>query len=66
MPLYEYRCRACGHVTEVLEKANASGRHTCRQCGSRRMEKQISTFGVGASTRSTGGSCPTGTCSLSQ
>ena len=65
MPLYEYRCKECGNVLEVLEKANASDRHTCSQCGSRRMEKLVSTFGIGASTRSSGGSCPTGTCSLS-
>jgi len=65
MPLYEYRCRKCGHVMEVLENVDASGRHTCEKCGSRSMEKMVSTFGVGASTRSSGGSCPTGTCPLS-
>ena len=65
MPLYEYRCRKCGHLTEVLEKADARRSHTCDKCGSRRMEKLVSTFGVGASTRSSGSSCPTGTCPLS-
>ncbi len=65
MPLYEYRCKKCGHVTEVLEKPDASGRHTCEKCGSRRMEKLMSTFGVGAGVRPSGASCPTGTCPLS-
>ena len=65
MPIYEYRCKKCGHVTEVLESADASARHTCGKCGSRRVEKLVSTFGVGASTRSSGSSCPTGTCPLS-
>ena len=65
MPLYEYRCRKCGHVMEVLEKVNANSRHTCEKCHSRRMEKMMSAFGVGSTTRSSGGSCPTGTCSLS-
>jgi len=65
MPLYEYRCSKCGHVMEVLEKANARGRHTCEKCGGRRMEKLLSTFGVGAGVKSAGGSCPTGTCPLS-
>ena len=63
MPLYEYRCAKCGHVMEVLEKADATGRHACEKCGSRRTEKLMSTFGVGA--KSSGGSCPTGTCPLS-
>jgi len=65
MPLYEYRCAKCGHVMEVLENAGASSRHTCEKCGSRRMEKLLSTFGVGAGAKSSGGSCPTGTCPLS-
>ena len=65
MPLYEYRCKECEHVTEVLEKADAKGRHKCEKCGSGRTEKLFSPFGVGAGTRSSGGSCPTGTCSLS-
>lgn len=64
MPLYEYRCAKCGHVMEVLEKADASHRHTCEKCGGRRMEKLMSTFRVGASAKSSGGSCPTGTCPL--
>jgi putative FmdB family regulatory protein len=65
MPLYEYRCAKCGNIVEVLEKADAGGRHTCEKCGSRRMAKLISTFGVGAGARSSGDSCPTGTCPLS-
>lgn len=65
MPLYEYRCGKCGHVMEVLEKSDAGGRHTCEQCGSRRMQKLMSTFGVGAGGGSSAGSCPTGTCPLS-
>lgn len=65
MPLYEYRCAKCGHVMEVLEKADESRRHTCEKCGSRRMEKLMSTFGVGGRAGSSDDSCPTGTCELS-
>ena len=64
MPLYEYCCDACSHVTEVLESADAGGRHKCEKCKSSRMKKLMSAFGVGAA-RSSGGSCPTGTCPLS-
>ena len=65
MPLYEYRCVKCAHVMEVLEPMGAGGSHKCEKCGSRRMEKLISTFGVGTAAKSSGGSCPTGTCPLS-
>jgi putative FmdB family regulatory protein len=65
MPLYEYRCASCGHVTEVLEKADTKSRHTCEKCGGHRMEKLFSGFAVGNKTESAGGSCPTGTCPLS-
>jgi len=65
MPLYEYRCRKCGRVMEVLEQAGAKQKHVCTKCGSRQMEKMISTFGVGSATGSSGSSCPTGTCPLS-
>ena len=65
MPLYEYRCKKCGHVTEVLEKADASGRHSCDKCGSRQMVKLLSAFAVGGGGSSSSSSCPTGTCPLS-
>ncbi len=70
MPIFEYKCRDCDHVTEVLESAGSRKRHTCEACGSRRMEKLISAFAVNRSDASSGGSsasgsCPTGTCPLS-
>lgn len=55
MPLFEYRCKSCGEVTEVLEKPGATGKHTCATCGSHRMEKVFSAFGLGR-----GSSCATG------
>ena len=65
MPLYDYRCKECGHVVEMLEKVGSADERTCPRCGSRRMDKLISRFGVRASTPTSGGSCPTGTCPLS-
>jgi len=64
MPIFEYRCKKCGQVTEVLEKAGAENKHKCANCGSEKMEKLLSTFGVGQNLSSSGGSCPTGTCPL--
>lgn len=45
MPLYEYRCAACGHRFEVLQRLGqgASGL-ACPQCGKGGVEKEFSTF----------------------
>ena len=66
MPIFEYRCDKCGHVTSFLEKANARGAHACEKCGSENTEKVFSTFAAKAGgSSSSGASCPTGTCPLS-
>ena len=66
MPVFEYKCRKCGHVSSFLEKAGDEKTHVCEKCGSRSTKKMFSTFAAksGDST-STGSSCPTGTCPLS-
>ncbi len=66
MPIFEYKCKDCGQVTEVLERSGAKASHKCQKCGSARMEKQLSAFGVGKGRSSSSASCPTGTCSLSR
>ncbi len=40
MPLYEYACAACGDHFELLVRT--SERPGCPQCGSKRLEKQLS------------------------
>ena len=67
MPLFEYRCKECGHLTEFLEKADAKAQHKCEECGSKKTDKILSAFSVGkgGSSGSAGASCPTGTCPLS-
>ena len=67
MPIFEYKCADCGHVTAFLEAAEAKKRHACEKCGSPRTKKLLSTFAAHAGTSSSGdSSCPTGTCSLSE
>ena len=66
MPLYEYRCKQCGHVTAFLERSNARQAHACEKCGSKDTEKVFSTFAAKSGTSSSSrSSCPTGTCPLS-
>jgi putative FmdB family regulatory protein len=67
MPIYEYRCQDCGETTEALVSVNAKADVACSKCGSRKLEKKLSTFAVrgSSSDKDAGGSCPTGTCSLS-
>ena len=66
MPIFEYRCEACGHVSEFLEKAGSRGPHACEKCGSKDTKKVFSTFAAKSGGSSSSGSiCPTGTCPLS-
>jgi len=66
MPIFEYRCSKCGHVSSFLEKAGARGPHPCEQCGSKSTQKVLSTFAAKSDTASSASSsCPTGTCPLS-
>jgi len=69
MPLYEYQCKKCNHNFEFLAKNSEEKPEKCPKCGSKRTEKQLSTFsaavhGGGSSIGSScsTGTCPTGTC----
>ena len=43
MPLYEYRCEACGAEEEALESFSAPAEHACAQCGAALgMRRQLS------------------------
>ncbi|MFB0518065.1 MAG: zinc ribbon domain-containing protein [Acidobacteriota bacterium] len=42
MPIYEYRCRDCGKVSELLVGVTGSRQPKCSHCGSERMEKILS------------------------
>ena len=39
MPLYEYRCEACQHVFEVIQKFSDGPIVVCRSCGQGPVEK---------------------------
>jgi putative FmdB family regulatory protein len=48
MPLYEFRCRACGHSFEILIGGGATP--VCPLCGGQDLERLLSSFGVSSTT----------------
>jgi putative FmdB family regulatory protein len=42
MPIYEYRCEACGHEFEEWQKMSDEPIRVCPQCHARKVEKLIS------------------------
>ncbi|MBK7847760.1 MAG: zinc ribbon domain-containing protein [Zoogloea sp.] len=45
MPIYEYRCAACGHQKDHLQKMSDPALTTCPACGAESYAKQISAPG---------------------
>jgi putative FmdB family regulatory protein len=45
MPIYEYRCSACGHQEEFLQKVSDPVLSQCPACGKPAFEKQLSAAG---------------------
>jgi len=45
MPIYEYRCAACGHQDEHLQKVSDTPLSVCPSCGKRKYQKQLSAAG---------------------
>jgi putative FmdB family regulatory protein len=56
MPLFEYRCEACGHQFEFLTRAGVTP--SCPKCHAEQLEKQLSVFAVGAAGSSAAGRAP--------
>lgn len=63
MPIYEYRCRDCGHRFEMLQRMGEGGEGlACPRCGAGRVEKQFSTFAAAGGVREAPASCGAGAC----
>lgn len=45
MPIYEYRCGACGHEKEVLQRMSDKPLAKCPKCGKRTFHKLVSAAG---------------------
>ncbi|MFA6472670.1 MAG: zinc ribbon domain-containing protein [Candidatus Latescibacterota bacterium] len=64
MALFEYRCKSCGKISEILKQSDDDA-VSCSFCGSEDMEKLLSTFAVSMkspSAKSTPPGCPGGGC----
>ena len=44
MPIYEYRCEACGKRSSALLTSYASADPVCPHCGQPRLRRLVSTF----------------------
>ena len=45
MPIYEYRCAACGHQQEFLQKVSDAPMAVCTKCGKPAFEKMVTAAG---------------------
>ncbi len=45
MPIYAYRCSACGHAQDVLQKISDPLLTTCPACGASTFSKQVTAAG---------------------
>ncbi len=45
MPIYAYRCGACGHAKDVLQKLSDPVLTTCPACGAEAFGKQVTAAG---------------------
>ena len=42
MPIYEYRCGACGHYLDALQKMSDASLRKCPECGKSRLRRLVS------------------------
>ena len=45
MPIYEYRCQACGHELEALQRFSDAPLRACTKCGKDELSKLVSAAG---------------------
>jgi putative FmdB family regulatory protein len=45
MPIYEYRCAACGHQQEFLQKVSDAPLTICTKCGAPEFSKMVTAAG---------------------
>jgi len=63
MPLYEFRCRACGARFERLVRIGREAEVRCAACGSPDVEKLFSSFGIHGGEKTVSASSSSKGCS---
>lgn len=43
MPIFDYRCKKCGHTFDALQKLGEEALKKCPECGKAALEKLVST-----------------------
>ena len=51
MPLFDYRCRACGTEFEALVRAQDTAPPSCPSCHGTDLERQLPTFAVSSAEK---------------
>ena len=46
MPIYAYKCSACGHAKDVLQKISDAPLSVCPECGQSTFSKQVTAAGL--------------------
>jgi putative FmdB family regulatory protein len=64
MPIFEYRCEACGHKFEAILFGDQTPE--CPQCHTEKLEKQLSVFAVSkpATSASSAAGCGQSNCCM--
>jgi putative FmdB family regulatory protein len=55
MPIYEYRCEACGKRSSALLSSYSSPDPACPECGKPSLQRLVSTFATVSSSEGGGG-----------
>lgn len=64
MPIYEFKCKECGHEFEIIMRASASKEEvTCPKCHAKNPDRLMSAFSSGSS--SSGGFSASSSCGSS-
>jgi putative FmdB family regulatory protein len=45
MPIYAYKCSACGHAEDVMQKVSDAPLSVCPKCGAEAFAKQLTAAG---------------------
>ncbi len=63
MPIFEYKCKVCGTVYDVLHKSSSSKEDVvCPKCSSKKNVKLVSAFSSSFKSDSFSGGCSDGSC----